>query len=112
MVRLDEDKIQEIKDRHQEIAKREIARAINDPDTEELKDDDIQAIHNKHQYQANLQIDKIQRINPEKLHKSGLAESSNGWREGYTKSLIKDRVDKRRTKTKLGKLTRKQQRRK
>ena len=111
MVRIDGHKLQEIKDHYQEMAKREIAKAVNDPDTE-LKDDDIEAIKNKFKYQSNQKISEILAIGPEKLFKMGFALDGNGWRAGYTKQTLQKRVQKRRAQKKFGNITRKTQRRK
>lgn len=109
MVRVDGTKLQEIKDRFQEYAKREIAKAVNDPDTD-LKEDDIEAIKNKWKYVSNKEVEKVINLGPEKLFKSGFALASDGWREGYTKPLIKDRKAKRRVKNKLARKVRREQR--
>ncbi len=111
MVKVDGKKLQEVKDRFQEYIKREIAKAINDPDTD-LKDDDVEAIKNKWKFVSKKEIEKIVSMGPEKLFKSGFALVSDGWREGYTKPLIKDRTTKRRTKNKIARRTRKEQRKK
>ena len=108
MVKVDGTKLQEIKDRFKELAKREIAQAINDPETDELKDDDIEAIHQKWKFVSNKEVEKVINMSPEKLFKSGFALASDGWREGYTKPLIKDRKAKRRVKNKLARKARKQ----
>ena len=110
MVRVDGTYIQEIKDHFSEMAKREIAIASNDPKTEELNDDDIAAIHSKYKYQANQKIFQLMDMKPEKLFKMGLTADSSGWREGYTKPLIKDRKAKSRAKRKMARKTRQQQR--
>lgn len=112
MVRIDGNKIGEIKDYYDEQAKREIAKAINDPDTEELKDDDIQAIKNKWKFQANEHISVLFTLGPKKLHKLGFTLDPNGWRTGYTKAPIENRTKPRRAKNKLARKTRREQRRK
>ena len=112
MVTIDGTKVQDVKDHFSEMAKREIAQAINDPDTDELKDDDIEAIHNKFKYLANQKITQMISMNPEKLFKLGLAHESNGWREGYTKPLIKTRTAPRRAKKKIARKSKQVNRRK
>jgi hypothetical protein len=112
MVRIDGYKIQEIKDYHSEQSKREIAKAINDPETDELKDDDIEAIKNKWKYMSNQQVQKLLDINPERLYKLGFAHQPNGWRAGYTKPTLASRVAKRRAKNKIARVSRKINRRK
>lgn len=112
MVKIDGRKIQEIKDRFEEMALNEIDRAVNDPDTDELVDDDIKAINEKWKFVANKEIEKIKRMNPEKIFKSGLAVTSDGWREGYTKPSLESRKTKRRAKNKLARKSRKENRKK
>jgi hypothetical protein len=109
MLRIDGNKLQEIKDHYQEMAKREIAQAVNDPETD-IQDDDIEAIKNKYKYQSNQKISEILKIGPEKLFKMGFALDANGWRTGYTKAPIEKRVQKRRTQNKLARKTRQAQR--
>jgi hypothetical protein len=111
MVRIDGNKLQEIRDHHRLQAESEIARAKADVDTEELTDSDVLAIEQKWEFQSNQVINSVTKSNPEKIYKNGFALDGNGWREGYTVSFIKDRVAKRRMKKKLGKKTRQQQRR-
>ena len=111
MLRVDGHKLQEIKDHYQEMAKREIARAVNDPDTD-LKDDDIEAIKNKYKYQSNQKIAQLLEIGPKRLFNLGMAFEADGWRTGYTKAPIKNRVAPRRAKNKQARKTRREQRRK
>jgi hypothetical protein len=112
MVTIDGNKIQEIKDHFQEQSKREIDRAVNDPDTEELTDEDIESIKNKWKYLSNTKISQVLELGPEKLFKSGMSIESDGWREGYTKPLIKDLKSKRRAKNKVARVSRKVNRKK
>ena len=112
MVRVDGNVIGQIKDHYQELAKREIARAVNDPETD-LKDDDIEAIKNKYKYQSNMKIAQLLELNPKRLVQMDIGHiTGSGWREGYTKPLIKDRAKKRRVKNKIARKTRREQRRK
>jgi hypothetical protein len=110
MVRIDGNKLQEIKDHYLMMAENEVAKAKADPD-KELSDSDITAIEHKWLQESNRTILGVTSANPEKIFKNGFALDANGWREGYTKSFIKDRVTARRTKKKLGKKTRQSQRR-
>jgi len=112
MVKVDGTKLQEIKDRFKELAKREIAQAINDPETDELKDDDIEAIHQKWKFVSNKEVEKVINMSPEKLFKSGFALASDGWREGYTKPLIAKKTAKRRAANKNARQERRVQRKK
>lgn len=110
MVRVDGNAIQQIKDHFQEMAKREIARAVNDPETE-LQDDDIEAIKNKYKFMSNQKVSQLLKINPKRLIQMEIGHiTGSGWREGYTKPLIKDRIKKRRAKNKVARRTRKEQR--
>jgi hypothetical protein len=110
MVRVDGNKIQEIRDRFVELAEREIKQANDDTETPELKEDDLTAIHNKWKFASQAEINKLMSMSPEKLFKSGMAVASQGWRQGYTKPTLKSRTDKRRTKNKAARKARKQQR--
>ena len=110
MVRIDGNKLQEIKDHFQEQAQREIAKAVQDPDTE-LKDDDIEAIKNKWKFQSNHVIQSVLELGPEKQFKQGYALDPSGWRAGYTKPTIAQRTTPRRAKNKASKQARKLQRR-
>ena len=112
MVTVDGHAIQEIKNHFQEMAKREIAQAVNDPDTD-LQDDDIEAIKNKYKYQSNQKVAQLLELKPKRLVQMGIGHiSGSGWREGYTKSPIKKRVEKRRKQNKIARASRKVQRRK
>lgn len=112
MVRIDGNKLQEVRDHHEMMAQNEIAQAKADADTEELTESDILAIEQKWLFQTDQLIDNIVNTNPEKIFKNGFALDANGWREGYTKPLIKDKTAKRRAKNKLARKSRKIQRRK
>jgi hypothetical protein len=111
MVKIDGNKIQEIKDHYLQQAENELAQAKKDPDTE-LSDDDILAVQSKWEFQSIQAVASIVNAGPEKIFKAGFALDPNGWRAGYTKSLIKDKTAQRRKKTKLSKQTRRVQRRK
>jgi hypothetical protein len=110
MVRLDGKKLQEIKDGYSEQSKREIAKAVNDPDTEELTVEDTEAIKNKWQFAANREIEKLKKIGPQRLFRLGFAHDANGWRAGYTKPTLESRTTKRRTQNKNARKARKLQR--
>jgi len=112
MVTIDGRKIQEIKEHYQEMAKKEIDGARNDPETKELKEDDIQAIESKYQFKANSKITELKKLGPEKLFKLGYAHDLSGWRSGYTKPTIEARKEKNRAKNKLSRKARRSQNKK
>lgn len=110
MVKIDGNAIQQIKDHFEEMAKREIAQAINDPETD-LKDDDIEAIKNKFKFQSNQKVTQLVQMGPKRMIQMDIGHIvGTGWREGYTKSFVKDRVSKRRAKNKIARKSRKIQR--
>lgn len=113
MVRIDGNAIQQIKDHFEEMAKREIAKAVNDPETDDLQDDDIEAIKNKYKFMSNQKVAQLLEIKPKRLVQMEIGHiMGSGWREGYTKSPIKKRVEKRRKQNKIARKSRKVQRRK
>lgn len=110
MVRIDGRKIGEVKDYYNSLAESEIQSAKNAGT--ELKEDDITAIRNKYTFKCVESLQHILSAGPEKLFKNGFALESNGWREGYTKSPIKKRAEKRRKKNKAARIARRNQRKK
>ena len=111
MLRVDGKKLEEIRKYYEEQSKREVARAINNPELD-MKDDDIEAIKNKWKFQENEHIKTIVNLNPKRMYQLGYHLESDGWREGYTKSPLKKRAQKRRAQKKFANKTRKLQRRK
>jgi hypothetical protein len=118
-IRPDGNKIQEIKDHFKKLGDSELAqmlkkvREVEEDPERELMENEINDVRQKHEFQSAQYLYQIMMMQPEKLFKSGWGfntEGVDGWRNGYTKSPIKKRVQKRRTQKKLAKITRRQQR--
>lgn len=102
--RVDGRKIQEIKDNFTLRAQNEIDKAVSDGT--ELNDEDIKAIHSKHQFEAQQRIDKICSLGPKRLHQMGMALDMNGWRTGFTKQTVEKRAEGRHRNRKMARKSR------
>lgn len=107
-MRVDGNKIQELRDYYEKKAEREILLAKHD--NTELSDEDVEVIKNKYAYESEQSIQKILALSPEKMFKLGFSHDVNGWRTGYTKSTIEKRTEQRRKQNKAAKKQRRKNR--
>jgi len=105
MIKIDEEKLELVRQYHSQMADREIRSSIQD-DGVELKADDIEAIKNKHLFDAEKKINEIRSLGPKKLHKMELTVG-DGWRAGYTKETVEKKTMKRRKANKIARKNRK-----
>ncbi len=98
MVRVDGDKIQELRDNYRKKAEHEIMLATKD--NTDLTDKDMEIIRDKFDFEAEQSIQKIIKLGPKRMFKMGLSNDPDGWRSGYTKSPVSKRATQRHKKNK------------
>lgn len=110
MVKMDMKAIEEMKIQAEEAASREIAMARAKGD--ELTEEDEKVIRNKFLFKATQILHAVSMLGPKKLLRSGYGVVvGSGWRDGYTKSPISKRGQKRNERNKLTRAARQAQRR-
>ena len=105
MVKIDGNKLQEVKDHYLKMAENEILGLKDEP-----TDEQIATINKRYQIECERTITGIVNAGPEKIFKNGFAVDPNGWRAGYTKKTIQQRTAPRRARNKRAKQARKQTR--
>lgn len=107
-MKIDERKIQEVRDYFTKKADLQIVQMKNTAEKEdrELSDEEIGAVKKGALIQAESRISQIRDLGPERLFKMGFALETVGWRAGYTKPTVAARAAKRRKNKKAGKASR------
>lgn len=103
--RIDGHELQKVKDHFSRLAQREVDLAL--ADSVDLKEDDIKAIHSKHEFEAQMRIDKIFTLGPKELHRLGFALDKGSHRNGYTRPTAESKKASNRAKNKMARKSRK-----